>query len=154
MNLEEFRIIHFACRGFVDESFPFRSALLLTPEPGIGEDGFLQAHEISTLHLNAELVVLSACQSARGPLEKTEGILGINRVFFTSGAKSVLSSLWKIDDQSTAQLMGKFYDYLKKGWKINKALRAAKLDMIDSKFDHPFYWAGFILRGDGFESLY
>lgn len=154
LNLEEFRIIHFACHSFVDESFPFRSALLLTPEPQNGEDGFLQAHEISILRLNADLVVLSACQSAKGPIEKSEGILGINRVFFTSGARSVLSSIWKINDQSTAQLMGIFYDYLKRGWKITQALRAAKLEMLESKFSHPFYWAGFIFSGDGSGALY
>jgi len=154
LPLNEYRIIHFACHGFVDESFPFRSALVLTPEPERGEDGFLQAYEISNLNLDADLVVLSACQSAKGPLEKGEGILGLNRVFFTSGARAVLSSLWKINDRSTAIFMDYFYGSLKKGMGIARALREAKIEMLRSRHNHPFYWAGFVLSGDAFAPIF
>ncbi|MCX7974041.1 MAG: CHAT domain-containing protein [Candidatus Aminicenantes bacterium] len=154
MNIINYKIIHFACHGYIDESFPFRSSLILTPEPDKGEDGFLQAHEISELVFNAKLVVLSACQSARGPLEKAEGILGLNRVFFTSGAKAVISSLRQVNDRSSADLMGRFYKHLRRGITIAEALREAKIDMLKTKFNHPFYWAGFILSGDGFSILF
>ncbi|MEM1574188.1 MAG: CHAT domain-containing protein [Candidatus Methanomethylicaceae archaeon] len=152
--LNRYKIIHFACHGYIDESFPFRSSLILSPEPDKGEDGFLRAHEISELDINAELVVLSACQSAHGPLEKAEGVLSLNRVFFTSGAKAVLSSLWQVNDRSSAELMKYFYRHLKKGMSIARALREAKLEMLKTKFNHPFYWAGFVLSGDGFATLF
>ncbi len=154
LPLDQYKIIHFACHGFVDENYPFRSALVLTPEPKQGEDGFLQAREIFNLNLDADLVVLSSCQSAKGPLERGEGILGLNRVFFTCGARNVLSSLWAINDRSTAELMGYFYKYLIEGYGIAKALKLAKIDMLHTRYKHPFYWAGFILYGDSLVSLF
>jgi len=152
--LDKYKIIHFACHGYLDEGFPFRSALILTPEPERGEDGFLQAHEISELKLRARLVVLSACQSARGPLEKAEGILSLNRVFFTCGARAVISSLWKVNDRASSDLMGYFYRQLKQGTSIAAALRTAKRKMLTSRFKHPFYWAGNVLSGDGLSVLF
>jgi len=154
LPLDKYKIIHFACHGYLDEGFPFRSALILTPEPERGEDGFLQAHEISELKIRARLVVLSACQSARGPLEKAEGILSLNRVFFTSGARAVISSLWKVNDRASSDLMGYFYRQLKQGASIAGALRAAKRKMLTSRFKHPFYWAGNVLSGDGLSVLF
>lgn len=154
LPLDTFKIIHFACHGYIDESFPFRSALILTPSPEKGHDGFLQAHEISDLKLKAKLVVLSACQSARGPLEKAEGVLSLNRVFFTCGAKAVISSLWQVNDHSSAVLMNYFYRYLRKGVSIAQALRAAKIEMLTSRFEHPFYWASFVLNGEGFSVIF
>ena len=153
-SLDKYKIIHFACHGYLDEGFPFRSALILTPEPERGEDGCLQAHEISELKLRASLVVLSACQSARGPLEKAEGILSLNRVFFTCGARAVISSLWKVNDRASSVLMGYFYRQLKQGASIAGALRAAKMKMLTSRFKHPFYWAGNVLSGDGLSVLF
>lgn len=154
LPLNIYKIIHFACHGYVDESFPLRSGLILTPNQEKGQDGIFQAYEISNLKLKASLVVLSACQLARGPLEKAEGIWSLNRVFFTCGAKAVISSLWPINDRSSAELMRYFYHYLRKGRSIAEALRAAKREMLNSRFKYPFYWAGFILNGEGFSVLF
>jgi CHAT domain-containing protein/Tfp pilus assembly protein PilF len=146
--LDDYQIIHFACHGFQDEKLPFRSALVLSLDGDVEEDGFLQVREIYDLRLNADLVVLSACQTGRGKLENGEGILGLPRVFFYAGARSTVSTLWKINDKSTSDLMRYFYRYLSEGKDKAQALRLAKIKMIRSKFSHPFFWAGFILNGD------
>jgi CHAT domain-containing protein/Tfp pilus assembly protein PilF len=146
--LEEYRILHFACHGFLDEKTPMRSALVLTLDDDSEEDGFLQAREISNLRLNADLVVLSACQTGKGRLENAEGVLGLPRTFFYAGARSTISSLWKISDKSTSELMPKFYRYLAAGNNKARSLRLAKLNMLKSRFSHPFYWAAFVLNGD------
>ena len=125
-----------------------RSALVLTLDDNPEEDGFLQAREISNLRMNADLVVLSACQTGKGRLENAEGVLGLPRTFFYAGARSTISSLWKINDKSTAELMPEFYRYLAAGNNKARSLRLAKLNMLQSRFSHPFYWAAFILTGD------
>ena len=147
-----YKIIHFACHALLDEKFPFRSALILSSDKDSKEDGFLHVREIYNLNLNADLVVLSACQTGRGKLEKGEGILGFPRIFFCLGARSVLLSLWKINDKSTSYFMNYFYYYLSKRHNKIEALRLAKLRMLKSRFRHPFYWAAFILNGE-FDSL-
>jgi len=146
--LEEYRIIHFACHGFLDEKTPRRSALVLTLDDDPNEDGFLQAREISSLRLDADLVVLSACQTGRGRLENGEGVLGLPRSFFYAGARSTISSLWKVNDKSTSEIMPDFYRYLAAGYDKARALSLAKLNMLKSRFSHPFYWAAFVLNGD------
>jgi len=143
-----YKIIHFACHALLDEKFPFRSALILSSDKDSKEDGFLQVREIYNLNLKAELVVLSACQTGRGKLEKGEGILGFPRIFFFLGARSVLLSLWNINDESTSYFMNYFYYYLSKRYNKAEALQLAKLRMLKSKYRHPFYWAAFILNGD------
>ena len=146
--LSDYRIIHFACHGFQDERFPLRSALVLSLLDNAEEDGFLQVREISELRLNADLIVLSACQTGMGKLENGEGVMGLPRVFFFAGAKSTISTLWKINDKSTSELMRYFYRNLSKGSDKAQALRLAKLKMIRSGFSHPSFWAGFVLNGD------
>jgi CHAT domain-containing protein len=146
--LEEYQIIHFACHGFLDEKTPMRSALILTMDDDSEEDGFLQVREISNLRLNADLVVLSACQTGKGRLENAEGVLGLPRTFFYAGARSTISSLWKINDKSTSEIMPDFYRFLATGLGKARSLRLAKLNMLKSRFSHPFYWAAFVLNGD------
>lgn len=148
LPLCEYQIIHFACHGFLDEKFPLRSALVLSPSEDQEDDGFLQANEICNLRMNADLVVLSACQTGNGALEKGEGLVGLTRSFLYSGADSVLSSIWSLNDQSTAGFMEDFYTFLCQGQDKAGALRLAKLKMLKSSRFHPFYWAGFILNGD------
>jgi CHAT domain-containing protein/tetratricopeptide (TPR) repeat protein len=147
-ELGDYRLIHFACHGFLDDRSPSRSALVLSPNENEADDGFLQAREICDLRIGAEMVVLSACQSGRGCLEKGEGPLGLSRAFFYAGAKSVVSSLWPISDRSTSILMGEFYSGLRRGLGKSMALRQAKLRMMRSGFSHPFHWAAFVLSGD------
>ena len=98
--------------------------------------------------MNADLIVLSACETAKGKMEHGEGILGLPRIFFYTGARSVVTSLWRIDDRSTAKLMEWFYRYLFRGYKKTHALQLAKLKMVQSRFSHPHYWAAFVLNGD------
>ncbi len=148
VSLCNYKIIHFACHALVDEKFPFRSGLILSFDDDSKEDGFLQVREICSLKLNTDLVVLSACQTGKGKLENGEGILGFPRIFFYAGAKSILFSLWRINDKSTAFFMNYFYYYLSQENEKAQALRLAKLKMIESKFCHPFYWAAFVLNGD------
>ncbi len=148
LSLEDYQVIHFACHGFLDEKIPFRSALVLSSDERSGEDGFLQVREISNLRLAAELVVLSACQTSRGYDERGEGILGLTRSFFFSGARSVLSTLWEISDKATARFMGDFYHRLSQRNDQAQALRLAKLGMLRSRYSHPFYWAAFVLHGE------
>lgn len=153
ISLEDYQVIHFACHGYVDEKVPFRSGLFLSLDHG-GEDGFLQASEIASLKLDAELVVLSACRTSRGYLERGEGIMGLTRTFFYSGARSVVSTLWKIGDRAAAKFMRIFYDSLAQEKGKAEALRSAKLRFLESRFSHPFYWAAFVLHGDGSTAIH
>jgi len=154
LTLDNYQILHFACHAILDERFPFRSALVLSKEDSLDEDGFLQVSEIYNLRLASDLVILSACQTGRGYLEKGEGVLGLPRIFFYSGARSVVSTLWKIDDKSTAVFMKHFYRFLSQSMDKAQALRLAKLEMIMSKYSHPFYWAAFVLNGEYSSKVY
>jgi CHAT domain-containing protein/tetratricopeptide (TPR) repeat protein len=151
-DLSNYRIIHFATHGLVNSSNPDLSGILLSmvDEQGKTQNGFLQAHEVYTLNLPADLVVLSACQTALGKEIKGEGLVGLTRGFMYAGAASVVASLWKVNDEATADLMAKFYNLmLKDGLKPAAALRAAQLAVSrEGKWDSPYYWAAFILQGE------
>ncbi len=149
-RLHNYNYVHFATHGFIDENKPDLSSLVLTRGETSKEDGFLQATEIFNLNLNADLVVLSACQTGLGKLIRGEGMVGLTRAFMYAGTPSVLVSLWSVSDISTATLMGEFYKNLIKN-KLSKtdALRKAQRALMsDEKFAHPFYWAPFIIIGD------
>jgi CHAT domain-containing protein len=148
LSLIEYKIIHFATHSLLDDKVANRSALVLTLDDDPVEDGFFQVREIYNEKLDSDLVVLSACQTARGKMEKGEGIQGLPRAFFYAGAKSVLSSLWNINDRSTAEFMKHFYKYLSHGKTKQEALRLTKIKMLHSKYNHPYYWAAFVLTGD------
>ena len=109
----------------------------------------LYAKDVYNLTLNAELVVLSACETGKGTLVKGEGMIGLGNAFFYAGAKSIISTLWSIDDHSTKALLTVFYEQLKKGQSKSEALRFAKLHFLkNSTKPHPYYWASFIANGD------
>jgi CHAT domain-containing protein len=148
LSLKDYRIIHFACHGFLDERYPYRSALALSLTDASEEDGFLQMREIYGLSMKAELVVLSACQTGKGPLERSEGPMGLARPFFFAGARSVLASLWPVNDQASVVFMREFYSRLRGGSSASEALSGAKRKMLRSKWKHPFFWASFMLQGD------
>jgi CHAT domain-containing protein/Tfp pilus assembly protein PilF len=148
LPLNEYRLIHFACHGYLDERIPFRSSLVLSLNALQKDDGYLQMREIYDLTLNADLVVLSACQAGSGIMERAEGPMGLARPFFYAGARSVLASLWSINDKTTVFFMKVFYQNLVKGCAVGKALQLTKIRMLNSEWAHPFYWAGFILNGD------
>jgi hypothetical protein len=146
--LGDYRMIHFACHGSVDERYPSRSALALSAEETSENDGLLQMREIYGLTMNADMVVLSACQTARGNLEKSEGSMGLARPFFFAGARSVIASLWQVHDKATVVFMHELYKNLIAGRSAGEALRSAKIRMLKSSWKHPFYWASFMLQGD------
>lgn len=147
LPLDQYKIIHLACHGLFDEMFPLRSALVFSYKDN-DEDGLLKVSEIYQLKLNAEMVVLSACQTGRGKIEGYEGVLGIPRIFFYVGARSLVSTLWQVNDRASALFMEYFYGFLTEGLSKAEALRRAKLKMAASSFSHPFYWGGYILTGD------
>lgn len=149
-ELKKFNYVHFATHGFIDEAKPDFSSLVLTKTNNSEEDGFLHATEIFNLNLNADLVVLSACQTGLGKLVRGEGMVGLTRAFMYAGTPTVMVSLWSVSDVSTSTLMGEFYRNLVKE-KLSKtdALRNAQLSMLgNEKFAHPFYWAPFVIIGD------
>jgi len=150
LALGDFRIIHIAAHGIGNEAEPDRAALLLAPGND-SEDGLWQSREIRQTRLNADLVVLSACDTGTGRLEGQEGIMNLARAFLIAGAKSVVASLWQVDDRSTATLMSFFYEHLAAGLEVREALRQAQLDFINEFGDkaQPYYWAGFEVIGDG-----
>jgi CHAT domain-containing protein/Tfp pilus assembly protein PilF len=148
LNLDDYRIIHIAAHGLINDQNPIRSAVVLAQDPDSPEDGFLQMREIYNLRMRADLVVLSACQSGRGQLVRGEGLEGLSRAFFYAGASAVMMSLWEVDDRAGAQLMEQFYGSLRKGAPIAEALRKAKLEMILGKeAGHPYYWGGMVVVG-------
>jgi CHAT domain-containing protein len=135
----------------LDTRHPEFSGLLLSlfNEKGQTQDGYLKVKDIFQLHLAADLVVLSACETALGKDLKSEGTIGLPRAFLSSGARSVVSSLWKVDDEATAELMKRFYQRLHAGDSTDTALRRAQAELAQIKdWRNPFYWAAFILQGD------
>ncbi|MEO0161209.1 MAG: CHAT domain-containing protein [candidate division WOR-3 bacterium] len=143
---KDYDIIHFACHGIFNESKPLYSALLLSKDRE--NDGRLQAYELFGIELKeADLIVLSACQTALARLTKGEDLIGLSRGFFYAGTPSLVASLWKVDDQSTGYLMSQFYKNLNRGMDKAVALKNAQI-VTKEKFPHPFFWAPFILIGD------
>jgi CHAT domain-containing protein len=155
-GLDQYAIIHLAVHGFANEKHPEKAALLLLSDAPAGDDGILDAGEIVRLHSNADLVVLSACDTAVGSLEGQEGIANLSLAFLLSGAKSVVSTLWSIDDTSTLYLMKRFYAHLAEGESAAVALTAAKRDMLKTygAAAIPYYWASFRLDGLGDRPIY
>jgi CHAT domain-containing protein len=143
---ERANILHFATHALIDETRPDRSGLVLTADPP-RDDGLLQVRDIYRLHLDADLVTLSACETALGPNVTGEGILGLTRAFFFAGARSVVASMWDVDDASASQFMRDFYGSLRRGVPIDLALQRAKLDFI-REGKPPFYWASFVVSGN------
>lgn len=149
--LESYRIVHFATHGIIDARRPEMSGLILSliDETAQPQDGYLRLGDIYKLKLSADLVVLSACSSALGKDMESEGIIGLPRGFLYAGAKSVIASLWKVDDEAAVVFMRNLYMRIRKGESASSALRDAQLDMSrEKRWREPFYWAGFVLQGD------
>lgn len=146
--LKDARLIHFAVHGFVNEKEPELSGLLLSLNGDPRENGLLQTYEIFNLELNADLVVLSACDTGLGKNVTGEGLIGVTRALLYAGAASVVVSLWQVGDTSTSDLMVRFYRHLNETGDRAEALRLSKLELIrEGRFDHPNNWAPFILIG-------
>ena len=148
LDLAAYRLIHLACHAFSDDRNPLRSSLFLSPGPDSREDGYLQVSEMYGLRTKADLVVLSGCQTGRGKIVENGGNLGLPRAFLFVGARSVLSTLWPISDESGSVFMRYFYDAYFRDEGKAKALQAAKAAMRKTKFAHPFFWASYVLTGE------
>ncbi len=151
-DLDQYRIVHFATHSLLNSQHPELSGIVLSlvNEQGRPQDGFLRAHDIYNLKLGAELVVLSACQTALGKEIKGEGLAGLTRGFMYAGAERVVASLWDVKDEATAELMKRFYrGMLREGLRPAEALREAQISMWkEPRWGAPYYWAGFTLQGE------
>jgi CHAT domain-containing protein len=151
-ELGHYRVVHFATHGLLNSLHPELSGLVLSlvDEKGQPQDGFLRAHDVYNLKLRADLVVLSACQTALGKEVKGEGLVGLTRGFMYAGAPRVVASLWRVPSKATAELMKRFY----RGMLVEKlrpaaALRAAQVGMWrEKRWNEPYYWAAFVLQGE------
>ncbi len=151
--LEPFRIIHLSVHGELAPDRPELTSLVFSQvdRRGRPRDGRLFMHEIGSLSLPCELIVLSACNSALGKSIRGEGLIGLTRAVFLAGANRALVSLWYVDDRATAELMILFYRaLLVDGLGPAEALRRAQLELptVDRRWQAPYYWAGFVLQGD------
>jgi len=146
---QHYRLIHIASHAAVDDINPLYSHVALLP--GNNEDGKLDMAELFGMQLNAELVVLSACETGDGKYMYGEGIMSMAKGFSFAGSQSLITSLWQVNDEATSRLMKYFYQELKKGIPKDEALANARqiyLQESDPLAAHPYYWAGFILTGD------
>jgi CHAT domain-containing protein/tetratricopeptide (TPR) repeat protein len=147
-DLASYQYLHFATHGIVDEINPESSKIFLSASAK--EDGNLYAGEIYNLNLNAQLTVLSACQTGLGKVSKGEGVIGLSRALVYAGSQNIIVSFWSVADESTSLLMTDFYTALlkQKNSNFKRALQQSKLKMIQSgNYAAPFYWAPFVLIG-------
>ncbi|WP_052594726.1 CHAT domain-containing protein [Aureispira sp. CCB-QB1] len=147
----DYSVLHIATHGVLNDLDPMFSSLILKNE-GL-EDGILHAFELYNMRLNADLAVLSACNSGMGKLAKGEGVVSIARGFSYAGIPNIIMSKWPVSDWSTELLMKQFYRNLKKGMPIDEALQKAKIKYLNENRENanllaPFYWGGFVLSGN------
>lgn len=151
-DLTQYRILHLGTHGLLNSAHPELSGLIfsLVDEQRQPQNGFLKLDDVFNLKLQADLVVLSACQTALGKEAKGEGLVGLTRGFMYAGAPRVLASLWNVDDRATAELMKRFYEgMLTKHLEPAAALQQAQRTLqADKRWSSPYYWAGFILQGE------
>ncbi len=154
LNLKtaDYKIIHFATHGLTDEKRPELSGIVLSrfDEKGQKLNEFFRIQDIYGLNLNADLVVLSACETGIGKAVKGEGLMSLNNAFLQTGAKTVMSSLWKVEDSATLELMKNFYGAMKdKNLTPSESLRQAQIKLREKpQYKSPFYWAAFTVQGD------
>jgi CHAT domain-containing protein len=151
-TLNQYRVLHFATHSLLNTQHPQLSGIVLSLYDAQGKprDGFLRLNHIYNLRLSNELVVLSACSTALGKDVKGEGLIGLTRGFMYAGVPRVIASLWKVDDEATAEFMKIFYRHLlREQMPAATALRAAQIEMQQqARWRSPYYWAAFTLQGD------
>lgn len=145
-------ILHFATHSLLNDRQPELSGLVFSrvgPDGAPRTDGFLPLHDVYALNLKAGMVVLSACQTGSGKVLRGEGLLGLTRGFMSIGVPQLVASLWKVEDQATAELMTRFYREFYEGKQPSEALQEAQKSMLsDPRWSNPSLWAGFIFLGD------
>ncbi|WP_339918266.1 CHAT domain-containing protein [Yeosuana marina] len=149
-NSGDYNLIHFATHASANDEFPDYSYLAF--ENNDDNSNLLYAKDLYNYQINADMVTLSACQTGFGKLQKGEGMLSLARAFNYAGVPSIVTTLWKISDQSTSEIMKSFYKNLSDGLSKKEALRQAKLTYLNSNDDaflrHPYYWSGIIITGN------
>ncbi|MCF6341392.1 MAG: CHAT domain-containing protein [Bacteroidales bacterium] len=147
----DYRIIHLAMHTLINDSLPMLSELIFYEDGNSPSDGKLFTYEVFGLKLAAELVVLSACNTGTGRLQKGEGIMSLARGFKYAGVPSLILTLWEVQDKATSEIMKQFYLYLKAGKSKDVALQKAKIDFLagaNRLKSHPYYWSSFLISGD------
>jgi CHAT domain-containing protein len=152
-NIESYDILHLAMHAFINDSLPAFSSLAFTQieTKDLTKNGLLNTTDIYNFKLNAQLTVLSACNTGTGQIKKGEGIMSLARGFLYAGCPSIIMSLWEVEDESGTEIMTSFYKNLKKGKTKDESLRLAKLEYLESvnsRRAHPHYWLGFVSIGD------
>jgi CHAT domain-containing protein len=149
-ELENYGRVVFGTHGFFSKNNPhFKEPVLVLTLVPVGTDGFLRMSEVTGLKLNSDVVALTACQTGLGKYISGEGTMGMGRAFQYAGARSVLTSLWSVSETSSVKLVENFFKHIKEGRKKIEALKLARADIRQEGFDHPFFWASFILVGEG-----
>ena len=154
---EQYSILHLAMHGIADEENPTLSALAFSETVDTTEDNFLNAYEIAQLQQNSQLIVLSACETAKGQQQGGEGTMSIARYFMYGGAAALVATRWQVNDQTTAFIMQNFYKYIYEGKSIKQAMRQAQLNYLQQSAgaaSYPFYWAAFMNIGDTDKVVY
>ena len=145
-GMDQYGYIHFSMHGIVTQRL---QAIAFSQIPGIGDDGLLTVGEIMNLRYNARLVVLSACQSGLGRTERGEGIIGLTRAVMYAGSPAAAVSLWNVDDTATRELMTWFYKgMIQDGTGKADSLRQSKLELLKTRYRHPYFWAAFVMYGE------
>ncbi|MBI9066220.1 MAG: CHAT domain-containing protein [Salinivirgaceae bacterium] len=147
----EYSVLHLAMHTLINNENPMYSKLIFTPNVDHREDGMLNTYELSNLHLNADLVVLSACNTGFGKVNKGEGIIGLSRGFFQAGCKSLLATLWSVSDDASTNIIEGFYNGLEQEYSKSYSLSEAKRNYLKNTkgmLAHPFFWAGYISIGN------
>jgi CHAT domain-containing protein len=145
LNAPKSDIVHLSTHSFLLKDQPL---IFFSSQGDEKEDGFLELGEIVRLNLSSELVVLSSCRSGLGKVDLAEGIVGMQKAFFEAGSRSVVVSLWDVNDKFTSYFMRDFYKHLAEGKSKSDALRQAKLEFIQNYSANPYYWSAFVLSGN------
>jgi CHAT domain-containing protein len=147
----KYDIIHLAMHTLVDDNNPAYSKMIFSDSGKGGEDGFLNTYEVYTVPVNAMMVVLSSCNTGTGKLVSGEGILSLARGFLFAGSRSVVMSMWEVEDYSASAVVKSFYRNMRGGQSKSAALRNARLSFLrkaDQTRSHPYYWAALVIYGD------
>ncbi len=146
---DKFNILHFATHAVANDENPMYSFLVFSQSNEKREDGILEAWEIMQMNLNADLAILSACETARGQVGGGEGMIGLSWAFFVAGIPTTIVSQWNVESQSTSDLMVEFHRALRQNPSKAKALQTATISLLlnNKRTAHPYFWAGFVLIG-------
>ncbi len=143
-----YKVLHLAMHAYTHDKDPMLSGMVFS-ETREGEDNILHAHELYNMEIPSDLVVLSACNTGLGQYQEGEGVMSLGRAFRHAGTKNVIMSLWQANDESTSEIMTRFYENVNNGEPKDEALRKAKLDYLASSSNvFPYFWSTFVLVGD------